>query len=274
MRVAIVGTGITGKELFAYLVKHKAEIIDMKKSIVKTADVAELNPLLSQKMISKADKSYLFENNEEAGTLKRTIIANTYNWLDSHDDVHINNLFAKSIQERGSKAPHLHDHEFKLSAKVGKPIKYEEREISWKELSIDITGSTMSLFLESEIKRSLNEQVYEAYLSNEIDQHSVGMRYVKVELAVNDEDYKEEYKVWKAYIDRIGNKEKAEKQGYFFAIKEAVLIETSAVLLGANELTPTMGNKIFQPSKDTDKKAEPVKSTPLNVKEILNHYKL
>lgn len=265
-------SGVTGKQRFEFLLDHKAEIMDMHKSIIKHADVTELVPEITEQLQNKtADKAYVYENNEEAGTLKRTIIANTYNWLDSHDDVHLNNLFAKSISERGSKAPHLHDHEFKLSAKVGKPIKYNEREISWKELGVNIKGKTMSLFLESEIKRSLNKEVFEAYVNDEIDQHSVGMRYIKIDLAVNDEDYKEEYKIWQAIIDKIGNKEKAEKQGYFFAVKEAMLIETSAVLLGSNELTPTMGSKIFQPARTTGKQ-EPPKRTPLNVKEMLNSY--
>jgi hypothetical protein len=239
----IADSALTGKSLFDYLVKNKAEIIEMKRASFKTADIAEVHPATAELLNKKeGDKAYRYKNNEEAGTLERTIIANTYLWLDSHDDVHLPNLFAKSLQERGQKAPHLHDHKFELSAKVGKPLKYDEREISWKELGISKSGKTMALFMESEIKKSLNGQVYEAYLSDEIDQHSVGMRYIKIDLAVNDEDYKEEYKVWQSVIDKIGNKEAAEKQGYFFAVKEAVLIETSAVLLGSNELTPTMHN--------------------------------
>ena len=69
-----------------------------------------------------------------------------------------------------------------------------------------------------------------------VDQHSVGMQYVKIDLAVNDEDYEEEYKLWQDNIDQIGNKEQAEQKGYFWLVREAKLIEISAVLLGSNEL--------------------------------------
>jgi hypothetical protein len=96
--------------------------------------------------------------------------------------------------------------------------------------------------------------VYNQYLKNKVNQHSVGLRYIKIDLAIDDKDYDDEYKVYKAYIDQIGNKEMVQQQGYFFAVREAALIETSAVLLGANELTPTM---FEQSSKDTGNKSQP-----------------
>ena len=60
------------------------------------------------------------------------------------------------------------------------------------------------------------------------------MYYVKVDFAVNDSEHKEEYKVWKDNIDKIGNKEKAEELGHFYAVKEAKLVEISAVFQGSN----------------------------------------
>jgi hypothetical protein len=39
------------------------------------------------------------------------------------------------------------------------------------------------------------------------------MRYIDIQMAINDEDYKEEYAVWNKYIDVIANKEEAKKQG-------------------------------------------------------------
>ena len=66
----------------------------------------------------------------------------------------------------------------------------------------------------------IKDNVLRKYLNGEIDQHSVGMRYVKMELGINDKDYKAEYATWKAYVDLIGNKEKAIDKGFFWAIKE------------------------------------------------------
>jgi len=107
---------------------------------------------------------------------------------------------------------------------------------------------TEALFADAEIQKSKNEARYNDYLNNEIDQHSVGMRYQDIQLAVNDqEEYPKEYATYQKYINKIGNRQEVEKQGYFFAVGKAYLAEYSAVIAGSNELTPTLG------SGDTDK---------------------
>ena len=124
---------------------------------------------------------------------------------------------------------------------------------------------------DSNISKELNSSVYNMYLKNEIDQHSVGMQYVKIDLAVNsdEEEYKANRETYDKYINEIGNKEEVEKQGYFWAVSEAKLIEISAVLMGSNVLTPTIEN---EPSKNTQ--AEPMKVTPsINWNDVLNNVK-
>lgn len=244
------------KAFYDKLIEQK----EFKKSVIKYADSTSFLPLPVREINHKAIK-YLYENDTDKGILKRSIVLNTYNWLDSHGDVHFDSTFTKSISERGKKTHHLHDHLFQVDAKVGTPIKFYEKSMSWKELGVDIDGETIALIMDSEIKKAYNETVYNAYLDDEVDQHSVAMRYIKIDLAINDEEgYPKEYKVWKDNIARIGNREKAEEQGFFFGVSEGALIEGSAVLAGSNELTPTLGR---QPSKDTEDKAEPDKSTHL-----------
>ena len=259
---------LKGSELFRYIKANKSAIIDMKKSVIKHADACTV-PVSQSPLKSFATKgTYLYSNDEPNGVLKRTIVANSYNWLDTHDDVHQNNLFAKSIQDRGNKIPHLHDHIFQLDARVGYAISWAEKEISWNDLGVDSEGNTMALLLESEITKELNKSVYKEYLNNRIDQHSVGMQYVKLDMAINDPDYADEYKVWQSTFDKIGNQSKAINQGYYFAIYEAKLLEGSAVLLGSNEITPVLGQK-FEPSTDTQK-SEPPKA--LDYKSLVNLY--
>lgn len=261
--------GLKGAELFKFLRTNKTAIMDMKKSVHKMADVVSLLPgipVLPSHLMQH--KSYLYNNNEAKGVLERTIVMNTYNWLDSHDDVHQLNLFAKSLAERGKRIPHLHDHEFTLAARVGEPIKWSEQAISWKELGVDLDGETQALILESKILKDLNKGVYKDYLNNRVDQHSVKMGYVVIDMAINDADYADEYKVWKDTFKALGNKTKAEDQGYYFAVKEARLYEGSAVLLGSNELTPTLGNK-FEPPASTQA-LEP--RIALNVDELVKCY--
>ena len=264
---------LTGKQLIDWLVANKQDVIDAKKAIVKHADASFALPTLEKEFAVKG--KYLFEDNIEAGTIKRTVIANTYLYMDSHDDVHLENTFTNSIEQRKSRPqPHLYDHQFSVLAKVGKSLNYTERSISWRELGIGKTGMTTALFLESEIKKAYNEKVYDAYLDGAIDQHSVGMRYIKIALAVNDEEnYPNEYKVWEENIAKIGNRAQVEKQGYFFAVSEAALLETSAVLEGSNGLTPTLGNKSDEPLDNIQKDevvVEPLKA--LDINGVLENY--
>jgi len=229
------------------IVEKKAELIALKKAVIKHVQ-GGVSSIFSNN-VTKG----VYENGEDA--IKRTIIANTYNWMDSHDDVHANGLFAKSINERKAQVFHLHDHEYKITAKVGEPLDIYEDKISWKSLGVEMEGETMALMMDSEILKAYNGQVFDLYKSGKINQHSVGMQYVKLDLAVNDEDYEDEYKVWLDNIEKLGNKEKAEEKGYFWLVREAKLIEISAVLIGSNQLTPT----INEPSIDTQKQqqAEP-----------------
>jgi len=237
----------TKKDLFKYLTENKAEIVALKKSAVKFSDVVsfsavEFNEVSEGEVTIKG--KYPYENDENKGVLKRTIVANTYNWLDSHDDVHLNGVFSESIKQKGTKIFHLNNHVRDFSAKIGRPLNVYEKAISWRELGQGKTGMTEALFLESEIKRAYSETMFDAYLNDEVDQHSVGMQYTKISLAVNDEkEYPKEFEEWNKHIGKIGNRSKAEEQGFFWAVYEAKLVEVSAVLLGSNELTPTLGNK-------------------------------
>jgi hypothetical protein len=220
----------TKEEKLAYLIENREELIEMKKSTVKHTDLSNI-------ISSKSSKQIKSEN---TNSIDRTIIGNTYNWLDSHDDVHVKGCFTKSIKERSDKIFHLHDHEYKITAKVGEPSKIYEKDILWKDLGVDLSGYTTSLMMDTNIRKDYNAMVFEEYKSNKINQHSVGMYYVKVDLAINDDNEKEAYKEWNDNIDKIGNKEKAIEQGYFWVVKEAKLAEISAVLAGSNELTGTL----------------------------------
>lgn len=237
------------------LISRKKELIELKKAEIKTVK-GGLSGCFNDTITH--NKSFFSNSDNE---LKRTIIGNTYNWMDSHDDVHAKGIFTKSIKERQNKIFHLHDHKFEITAKVGEPINIYETNISWKELGISASGNTTALMMDTEIKKAYNNNIFEAYKNNQINQHSVGMQYVKIDLAVNDEEYEDEYKIWQENIDSIGNREQAEEKGFFWLVREAKLIEISAVLLGSNELTPTLGNK-SEAVKDTSKQ-EPSNDTQL-----------
>lgn len=242
MRIEIPKNITDKKEIFSYLHKQKLELIAMKMMAIKFTD----NFGVTEKELTEF-KALNTSNVDDvaSGVIKRTIIGNTYYWMDSHDDVHIEGIFSKSISERAlNKIFHLADHEFKTSAKIGKFTKVYEKAVQWNNLGVNKFGYTSALFADSDIREDYNRSAFKAYLNGEMDQHSVGMQYVDLALAINDPEYKEEYAEWVKHIDKIGNRDKAEIKGYFWAVKEAKLREISSVLEGSNELTPTLNNKI------------------------------
>lgn len=246
----------------AELVQNKAQHIALKKAEIKTVKGGLSSLVKSNKGALKG----IYKN--DANELERTIVGNTYYWMDSHDDVHAKSCFLKSTKE--TKAFHLHDHEFKITSKVGEPINTYEQEVAWKDLGVDKSGMTEALFMDTKVLREYNSQVFNAYKNNQINQHSVGMQYVKIDLAVNDSEYKEEFAVWQNNIDKLGNPERAEEKGFFWLVREAKLIEISAVLLGSNEITPTLGED-KQAEKSLDN-TEAEKS--LQLKQLLTNIKI
>ena len=261
------------KELIKQMIQNKGQLIEMKKSAIKYTDTCEIKSIKSG-ITSKVDEE---ENGDE---IERTIVGNTYNWLDSAGDVLVSGVFAKSLRERKDKMFHLHDHEFKITSKVGEFKDIYEKPISWKELGVERDGDTESLIAESTVIKEYNPIIFREYKNGKINQHSVGMYYVKMLLGVNDPDEKEEFAVWNKYYPMLGNPEDADEQGYMWIVTEAKLIEISAVLMGANPITPTLDNNTKKPLDNTSQKTdkEPLDkdtqiSGTINYKDLLNEFK-
>jgi hypothetical protein len=244
--------------------KAVKECMEFKKTTFKTADAVNTAELKTG-TVSKA--LHTSKENDTEDVLKRTIIGNTYNWMDSHGDVHLDNTFKNSIKQRGEagKIWHLHDHEQKMTSKVGVPTKVYEQEVQWSDLGVDKKGTTTALMMDTNVMKAYNGLMFQEYKDGTVDQHSVGMYYVKMDLAVNDSEFKEEFATWQANIDKIGNSEKATEEGHFWAVSEAKLIEISAVLEGSNELTPTVEAKDNQPPKGIDN--DPLKDSQKDLNE-------
>jgi hypothetical protein len=245
------------------IVANKEELIRLKKSANKFSDAVSLET--ESPIVIKAENS----SNDTLEIMYRTIVGNTYNWMDSHDDVHIDGLFTKSISENEKKILHLHDHLYRLTAKVGSPQSVYEKEISWVDLGVAKVGTTKALMMDTAIKKNLNSQIFDMYLSKEINQHSVGMSYVKLYLAVNDDKYKEEFTVWNKYFPMIGNPQRALDKGYFWAVTDAKLFEISAVIAGSNELTPTL-----EPKQITQIEEPKVDNKAIDYDYLINNFRI
>lgn len=243
----------TQNELFAHLKANKAALVAQKKSTTKYADAVayvDKSPFVHPDI--EVDKAEATENTPADGVITVLSVINTTNILDSHDDVHIPGIWSKTLKE--TKQHWLvKEHHFDFDHIISDAVQASTRNMEWTALGFpEFKGQTQALIFKSEISPDDKTGMYERYKAGKVPNHSVGMRYVKIELAINSsaEDFAEEKAVWDKYIDQIANAEDAKANGYFWAITEAKIVEGSAVLRGSNYATPVISVK-SEPSNDT-----------------------
>lgn len=240
------------EELFKALIENKKELVSIKKSATKNADAVSFGYLDTSIKIdtNKEDVQSQMQNPE---SLNVKVVINTTNFLDSHGDVHVNGIWNKSVKDNVSFL-HLQEHEREFDKVITDNAKGYVQLMAWKKLGLPYEGKTEALIFESTIDKKRNEFMLNQYANGWVKNHSVGMRYVQLELAINTEaEYDKEYKaLWDEFYPIIANKEIADERGYFWVVKEAKIIEGSAVVMGSNSATPTLENKEeIEPSKDT-----------------------
>lgn len=222
--------------------ENKSLLLIEKKATLKHGDISVYNPTqTATKAVNKAEN-----------TLQVKAVINTVGVLDSHGDVHMTGIWNKTVQE--NKSPYLlQEHKMAFDSIISDKVKPSVETISWKELGVNAIGSTEALVFNAEIDKERNEFMFNQYKNGWVKNHSVGMQYVKIKMAVNDEELEEEYKEWQSTIDKVINKEEAERLGYYFTVYEAKMVEGSAVPVGSNSVTPTLETKDIEPSEDTHK---------------------
>ncbi|TSA57818.1 hypothetical protein D4R42_00830 [bacterium] len=234
----------TRKEFYKFLIDNKDTLITQKKAEMKRADcpvivktVLVVDPQKADAV--KADNGTIADI-ANIDALKVIAVINTTNFMDSHMDVHIPGIWNKTIKDN-KMVMHLqeHDMEFEKIIADGDQLKAYTKTYKWSELGYGYEGTTEALIFDSEILKDRNRYMFGQYAKGWVRNHSVGMYYVKFDLALNDEDQPNEYEAWKKYYPQIANKEVADEKGYFWYVLEAKLIEGSAVPLGSNIATPT-----------------------------------
>lgn len=236
-----IGDFVSKEDFFRYIKDNKSKIVSEKKSAIKYADAIDF---INVKAIEKSEfaiKENMSMDISDNGIITRNLVINTTNYLDSHLDVHIPNLWKKSISENPTTyllKSHLRDFEYVITDSA---IPYVKN-MNWTDLGLNSEGKTQALIFKAEISRDRNEFMYEQYLKGYVKQHSVGMKYINIFFCVNSDDryFIEEKKNWDKYYNEIVNKEIADKEMCFWAVTEAKLIEGSAVLFGSNPITPTL----------------------------------
>lgn len=232
----------TKEELFKHLKANKQLLIMQKKSAMKHGDNATgaLKELPKTEFEQK-DMGTMAEG-MPTGKIRVKAIINTSNILDSHGDVHIGNIWKKSLTET-KYLVHLESHEREFDAVIAATpdVQAYVKTLTWKSLGYDYEGSTQALIFDSVVTAERNEFMFNQYKQGYVQNHSVGMQYVTLYLCINSDDrwYAEEKDNWDKYYPQVANKEEADMKGYFWAVTEAKLIEGSAVVLGSCPVTPT-----------------------------------
>lgn len=233
----------TKEDLFKALIDNKKELISIKKSVTKNADAVSFGYLDTSVKIdtTKEDMQGQIDSPEQ---LNVKVVINTTNFLDSHNDLHVNGIWNKSVKDNVSFL-HLQEHEREFDKVISDNSKGYVQSMTWKKLGLPYDGKTEALIFESTIDKKRNEFMLNQYANGWVKNHSVGMRYVNLELAINSEaEWNKEAKLlWDEYYPVIANKETADERGFFWVVKEAKIIEGSAVVMGSNSATPTLENK-------------------------------
>lgn len=225
------------KEKIQEVLANKDQIKALKRASRKYTDSKILTPK-AFKEITGVSKE-LPQDTEDV--IYRTIIANTYLYLDSHDDVHAPNIFTKSIQEN-KRQLYLKDHILSVDNISGEVLRAYEQSGEFKNFGFDSSKETQALLKDVAIYKEWDESFFNKMKAGQINQHSVGMQYIKLDLAVDDATQEEEFKLYAEILPKIGNAEQVAEQGYFWYIREAKEFETSAVALGSNPITGVLNN--------------------------------
>lgn len=258
----------TKEERIDWHIANKSLLIAQKKSTIKHADaISFMVPLISE----KGDSIIKSEAIPDTATrIKVRAIINTTKLFDSHGDVHIDQLWNKSLKE--TKDNYLvNQHNFSFEGIISDEVKAFVKQMTWKELGFGgYEGTTQALVYDTVIDKSDSPDMFERYRKGKVKNHSVGMRYVKVEMAADDDRYEKEKAVWDKYYPQIANKADVDAVGVFWAVTEAKNIEGSAVVKGSNFVTPTFSVQETknQPGNSTDD--EPPNDTRKGLLEALN----
>lgn len=246
------------EELFRELKANKKQLIALKKATEKRTEAFYYIPAIQNEKTeaNKSEDNYI----ETPDKLQVKVVINTTNFLDSHNDLHISGIWNKSISDNNGKGfLHLQEHECEFEYVISDNAKASVMQMKWKDLGYPYSGNTEALIFDSLIEKKRNDFMYNQYLNGWVKNHSVGMRYVKMELAINSEaEYDADEKaIWDKYYPLVANNEVADEKGYFWVILEAKLIEGSAVVMGSNSATPTLQVEQKEAVNNTSKEIEP-----------------
>ena len=268
-------------DLFKALVENESFIIDAKKSQVYKSFEKGLQVVSDQKTIEKAfndaEKGIKFDSDYYY------FVVNSANYLDSHNDMHVDGNWNKSVKDQNGKVYLVWHHDFSKTENIiafPEDIEMMTSKVAWNLLGKSYEGETYSLIYKVKKDKIVNENVSKWLKEGRKLQLSVRMQYIKLETAFNsdDEDYSKQTENYQKYYPLIANKDEFKEIEYFFIVKEAKnVMESSLLPFGSNSATAEISQTENKSEAEviTSEQEEPTEVTQKQeelLKELLNKF--
>ena len=268
-------------DLFKALVENESFIIDAKKSQVYKSFEKGLQVVSDQKTIEKAfndsEKGIKFDSDYYY------FVVNSANYLDSHNDMHVDGNWNKSVKDQNGKVYLVWHHDFSKTENIiafPEDIEMITSKVAWSLLGKSYEGETYSLIYKVKKDKIVNENVSKWLKEGRKLQLSVRMQYIKLETAFNsdDEDYSKQTENYNKYYPLIANKDEFKEIEYFFIVKEAKnVMESSLLPFGSNSATAEISQSENKSEADniTSEQEEPsidTQKVEQSLKELLNKF--
>lgn len=258
----------TKEEAFKELVLNKKTLIAAKKAVIKHADAISYHGNFQEKTEAiKAGNTDL----RDVNTITVKAVSNAVNYFDSHGDVSMPGSWNRTAKNTKD-GLHLQEHKMQFDKIISDEVKFSVEKMTWRDLGFDYEGETEVLMMESKVHKEDNPYMFERYIKGKVKNHSSGLRYVNIGLAINSEEKwaREEKEIWDKYIDQIVNKDEVEEAGYFWVVFEQKIIENSAVPKGSNPATPTISVESAESTSTTDENSEEDSTSQSETKSLTN----
>jgi hypothetical protein len=256
-------------ERFVYIQANKETIVKSLKSTPKTKENKFLG-FYSQtdqtvKAIPNYDDKFIYP-----------VISNT-NYIDMHDDVHMNNSMNKTAKEQDRKVYYVTDHDISVNNIIAMPEDVEVMiiKLNWKDLNKDFEGKTQALVFKIAKDSIINSSFAKIIEKGKKGmQNSIRMMYIKADIGFNSDD--EQFAVEKKYYDealeKSVNKEAFKNVDVVTLVRELKIhLEGSAVPFGSNDATLI---KTTEAVNDDTSTIEPPQGTQASIHEMLSKVSL
>lgn len=273
----------TKEDVFKALWLNKDKIISLKKStIYKGAEKGQFNCLNAEKAIKAVNKASF----EPKADCIYPIISTT-NYMDSHEDVHFNGCFNKTISDQQGRIKYVLDHIIEYDKVIAweKDVTMFKAAIDWALVGKNYAGVTEGLVFEIKKESIKRQDVLKDIEDGKSDfENSIRMTYITIRLGMDSQD--PEHKEAKAYYDsrykEIVNKDVVDNTGYFWGVEELRILKEGSLVTagGSNDATSIYHKNTFE-AGDTTSDGEPGDTTRKSqvmdfkamAKEILNNNK-